>query len=402
MNVPFQDFIEKIKGAALGLFSGANQPVSRERSRARAAFDASDDSTLQRFQEAFRRGYAKFRFNALQRAQMYEDLAAFQEAGIPPYEAIVAINEVHRRRGNPLEYMTGDWIEALESGSSIGNAMAPWVDPGEVTMIASGEKAGTFEESLREAAKLTRQRKEMISLAASQLFMPVLLITALFGFVYYIAATIVPTARELLPDEFMPGFAKSYFGFGEFTLTWGPWLTLLLVVLAGLIVVTLPIWTGKWRDRADRLFPWTIFRSMQSAFFLLTLSAMLRSGMAPMTSLVELKRYSRPWVQMHLDRMIGGLTQGKRETESLDTGMLMRSMSDRLFVYSQLPDFSVVMKSLGEDAVINLKATINAITQTTAMVVMVLLALFVMATVFALGETSFAISDMVERQSTGI
>lgn len=397
-----QEVLGRVEEVFREALARANTAAPKRRASRGFGEESGDEGRWAALQKLIRHHNAKWAFSSAKRAKMYEDLAAFQAAGIPPFEAIVAINDVQRRRGSPLEYMTSAWIETIESGGSIGDAMAPWVDPGEVTMIASGEKAGTLEESLREAAALTRERTEMISLAASKLVMPAILILALLGFVYYIAATIVPTAKSLLPDEFMPTFARGYFTFGEYAMNWGPWIILAVILLTLVIAVTLPLWTGTLRDRADRFFPWTLFRVMQSAFFLLTLSAMLRSGMAPMTSLVELKRYAKPWMRVHLERMIVGLTEGKKETEALDTGMLLRDMSDRLFVYSQLPEFPVVMSAMGRDAVADLKAKINTMTQTVAFMVMLLLAVFVLATVFALGETSFAISDMVEQQSRRI
>ncbi|ADC73319.1 Type II secretion system F domain protein (plasmid) [Thioalkalivibrio sp. K90mix] len=350
----------------------------------------------------YRRVMAKLAFGASKRADMYEDLAAFQEAGIPPFDALKSVNDVHRKRRNPLAYMTDEWIRVMEGGGTLADAMVPWADSAEVAMIASGDRSGELQEALVEVSKLTRARHEMMAEAAQKLTMPMVMIAALFGLVYYIAITIVPTAQDLLPEEHMPAFAGGYFAFGAWVLSYGPVVVVALVGAMIALLVSLPIWAGPKRDRVDRWFPWTLYRSLQSAFFMITLSAMIRSGMPTAKALTELREYARPWMRRHLDRMLNSLRQGRRETEALDSGLLMDAMSDRLYIYSRLPDFSVVMQAIGIDAMKGLKKTINRFATLTSISVMLLLAVFILVTVFALGETSFAISEAVEQQSSGI
>lgn len=341
-------------------------------------------------------------FGAKARAAMYEDLAAFVAAGLPPFSAVQGILEVHELRNNPLTRMTRDWVLGMEKGKGLAEVLQPWADPSEVAMIGAGERSGSLESALREAASLTRSRHEMIAHARTSLTMPVIQILALFGLVYYIAATIVPTAKRLLPDQYMPGFAKGYFAFGEFTITWGPWIMLAFVALLAAIFGSMQRWTGPRREWFDRRFPWTLFRAMQSAFFLITISAMMRAGMPMPTALAEIERFARPWMRDHIQRMMERLEKGKRETVAMDTGLLLNNMSDRLLIYSRLPNFTTIMENLGRDAIEGLRSSVNSITGKINLVVMLAIAVFIMSTIFALGETSFAISDAVENRSRGL
>ncbi|WP_231373406.1 type II secretion system F family protein [Thioalkalivibrio sp. ALE19] len=360
-------------------------------------------------QDRFDRFQAKRAFNGRTRADLYEDLAAFQDAGIPPFSAMQSINEIHHRQRRsllllgkktkkPLWRMSDEWIRTIEKGGTVADALAPWADPAEVTMIAAGEESGELSEALRETSRLTRARGEMIKTAIGKLIMPVILLAALFGFVFYISATIVPTARELLPPDQMPWLASAYFGFGEWMLTYGPGLLIAFGVLVAVIFGSMPVWRGRYRNWADKVFPWTFYRMMQSAFFLLTLSAMLRAGIPPMKALTGLKKYARPWMAEHLERMMTRLRAGEKETQALDSGLLMDSMSDRLYIYSRLPDFSVVMNSLGGDAIKDLRENIVKVTTAVSTAAMLALALFVVATVFSLGQVSFSIQGQVDQQ----
>lgn len=350
-------------------------------------------------QSKWERFNAKMAFNADARASMYEDLGAFIAAGLPPFEAIKGILEVHTLRKSPLRYMTEEWVAGFERGKSLAGVMEGWADPAEVAMIASGEKSGSLQSSIMEVAELTRAKSDMVGHAKGQLAAPLVQIAALFGLVFYISSTVVPAAKRLLPDKYIPDFARGYFSFGEFFITWGPWIALAVVIMFTIIFATSQKWVGEWRDRFDTFFPWTLFRGLQGAFFLITLSAMMKSGMPMPAAIAEMQRFSNPWLKEHLARMRFRLEKGRREASAMDTGLLMPAMSDRLLIYDRLPNFTTVMRSMGRDAIVDVRKSINKTTATVNVVVMLLIAVFIMATIFALGETSFAISDAVESKT---
>ncbi|WP_019583726.1 type II secretion system F family protein [Thioalkalivibrio sp. ALE16] len=363
---------------------------------------------------------AKLKFGAKERASLYRKMASMTAAGFPPTESIKKLNARHKARRNPLEFMTHDWIKRVGQGASLADALDGWADPAEVTIIAASDKVNDLQTGLQEAAELTEFRHKMTKMAVSKLTMPVVLLLSLFGLVYYIAATIVPSAQDMLPEEQMPDFAKAYFAFGEWMLDWGGWTALGVVALAIALVISFPIWKGsaefqkkkssgnRWekkeslRDYADKAFPWTLYRSMQGAFFLLALSSMLRGGMTAANSIRSLSQYSTPWLRQHLSLMGAKLKGGLPESKALETGLLSHEMSDSLAIYGDLPDFAEAMKTIGDDAMSDLESSVSRISSLTSVAVMVLLAAFILATIFALGETSFAISDAVEQQSMGI
>lgn len=351
------------------------------------------------FQSKWDRFSAKMAYNAEARAAMYEDLGAFISAGMPPFEAINGILEVHKMRKNPLTFMTQEWVKGYESGKSLAAVMVGWGDPAEIAMIDSGEQSGTLESSIKEVAQLVRAKNDMLSHAKSQLTAPLVQIAALFGLVYYISSTVVPAAKQLLPDEFVPDFARAYFAFGEFFISFGPWIALAIVVLGILISATSQTWVGNYRDKFDNIFPWTLFRGLQGAFFLITLSAMMKAGMPMPVALTEMLKFSNPWLKEHIARMKFRLDKGRREATAMDTGLLMPAMSDRLLIYDRLPNFTTVMRSMGRDSITDVRKSINKTTATVNVVVMLSIAVFILSTIFALGETSFAVSDAVESRS---
>jgi len=350
------------------------------------------------FMEKLNRWNAKSAFSEKIRAATYSDIASFTEAGIPPFAAIGGILEVHRLRKNPLLPMTETWHKGMESGLGLADVMAEWVTPSEVTMIQSGEKSGSLAKALRSASELIVAQKQMMSETRKTLIAPVIYISALFSIMYFMMNNMSPAITRLVPKEFMPSFAASYFAFGDIFIALMPWVTAAFIVLSMLIFFTLSAWTGSMRSRADKLFPWTIYRAMQSSYFLITLAAMMRSGVPMKEALGQIQAHATPWVRVHVEAMIERLGKGRKEAAAIDTGMILDAMSDRLLIYSRLPDFTSVMESLGRDAVVELRASLAVITGSINMGVILITAAFIVSTLFSMMEVGFAVSDAVSQR----
>lgn len=330
---------------------------------------------------------------------MYSDIASFTNAGIAPASAIGGILEVHRLRKKPLRPMTELWFKGMESGLGLSDVMAEWVTPSEVTMIRSGEKSGSLAKALRSASELIMAQKQMMAETRKTLIAPVIYISVLFSIMYFMMNNMSPAITRLVPPEFMPDFAKAYFAFGDVFVAWLPWVAGVFVLISLLIYFTLSTWVGPLRGKADKVFPWTIYRTMQSSYFLITLAAMMRSGVPMRESLEQIQVHAAPWVRSHVDNMIARLGKGRKEAVAIDTGMILDAMSDRLLIYSRLPDFTSVMENLGQEAVVELRASLAVITGAINMGVILLTAAFIASTLFAMMEIGFAVSDAVSQRS---
>lgn len=358
--------------------------------------------SLEGLNEGFARLQSKWSFGGKARADMYDDLASFMEAGLPPYEALQGILDVYQLKRHPLEYMVRQWVDALHQGKTLAQALDGWCPPAEISMVASGERSGKLAAALREAANLTRGIREIMSEARTKLVMPIIQLGALFALVLYLSYTVVPAAKKLLPEQYMSSLVKGYFAFGEFVIAWGAWIVLGVVVALGVIFWTFPKWSSSLRYKLDGMLPWSLYRMLQSAALLVTLSAMTRAGVPMAQALQEVHKFSSPWLEHYLDEMMMRLRKGRRESVALDVGLLPDDMAARLMIYSRLPNFSDVMDQLGRDAIVRTKQTVSALASRINVSVMLLTAVFIMATIFSLGDVSFTISDVVEKRSKGI
>jgi type II secretory pathway component PulF len=181
---------------------------------------------------------------------------------------------------------------------------------------------------------------------------------------------------------------------GNFVINFGPVIGLSVLATFVAIFFSFPKWTGKGRGRADRLFPWTTYRSIQSGFLLITIAAMSRSGMNMAEIIRKLIPYATPYMRSHLEKAELKLKTGNsKPTEALDTGLLPEKVIDRLEIYSVLPDFSKVMDAMGKNVMKKMDADFSKLSASINIAVMLLAAAFIVFTLAGIGMAALQLSD---------
>lgn len=336
----------------------------------------------------------KFAFGSEARADLYEDIAAYLEAGISLNEAFAKMESVMTRRKHALAPMISEWNKIRKEGGLLADVMSEWIPSDEAGMLAGGEITGDVGNTFLQMASLTRQKTTLRGMLTTKLVPPALLIIAMLSMLYFISKRMVPAIEPMLPASMTPGVTKAYFAMGNFVINYGPIAGLLLLTTFVAIFLSLPKWTGKGRDRVDRFFPWTLYRSIQSGFLLITVAAMSRSGMNMAEIIRKLVPYASPYMRHHLNRVELKLKTGERKpTEAMDTGLLPEKIIDRLEIYSVLPDFSEVMNSMGKNVMKKMEADFSRLSASINIIVMLLAAAFIVFTLAGIGMAALQLSD---------
>jgi len=358
-------------------------------------------------QSKFQAWKQKRRFNTVARCDFYAAMASFLDAGIAPYPAIERLLDVARRRRGQrhLVAIYADMIRRLTNGQSVGSTLAAWVPATEAAMLVAGDAGSSLPTALRELAGMLTIQKRLQATIRQSIISSGVLILALLGNVYFILSTVVPQSQALLPPSVADTmvWAPIYFAVGGAFLHLGPWLALTVVLLCSVAMYSLPRWTASARRHFDKwCLPWSLYRRIQAAFFLSSLAAMIRSGMPMSTILEDLRRHASKWQRWHYNRMLRNLGAGANEAEALNTGMLPDETLDQLYIYALLPSFGTVMNALAVSAMEAFEKRINRLSASLKVVVMIFVALFIVGTIFALGEVSLTISDAVSKQGSAI
>lgn len=356
-----------------------------------------------RFQAALLRFRERRAFNMQKRAEFYADMGKFLGAGTSPYETLGKMQVVAASsKQMPLAGIFGRIMKRLEVGVektsakdqkkkmvSIASALAPEIPGHEAVMLRGAAQSGTASlvNAFVEAGKLLdrqvkagkKLRGALMSTAVRGLVVVIAVAIVMLVVVPILEASVVPAAKARM------GFALVYFAFGNAFLWISPVLAVLFLAIAIVAWRSLPRWHRRrpyWRrDWFDKhLLPWSFYVRMQTTFFLSSLAPMLRSGIKMDEALRGMLEYASPWLASHIRVMLHGLTAGRANAQVLAASFFPRDTSNRLAVYTLLPDFTEVMTRLADDNFEIYEAKIDRLASIAKTVSVLVLALFVLAT----------------------
>jgi type II secretory pathway component PulF len=303
------------------------------------------------------RQWAKLTFDTTARARLYPKIAAMVDNGIKMMDAIDNLYARASKRG-PTETLTivlADMRLTLRRGEGLSQALKPWADPTECMVIAAGEGSGRLGDSLRLAAGSLAGVKEMRSAVYNALAYPTVLLIATIFTLYYVGAVFIPEMSALGDPSQFTGVAASLYWFSDFVQTIWFWVALVgIAAIVGLITATLPMAFGedRLRVRFDKFPPWSIYRLVVGAGFLVSLSALLRSGVKLQDAITESMKYSSPYLSVRLSSILLGIRKGRMLGDALDESQYLfpdREIIDDLIVYSSLPGFDKVLYNYGQE-----------------------------------------------------
>lgn len=362
--------------------------------------------------------FLRLSFGRQARMHLYGQLSSFTSEGLPPYRALERSNEVARKRLTPREGAAGagdrlvnalvpgrralrgrtrildSVLARMAQGRGLGEALRGWVPTEESEMIRSGERADRLQSTLKEVEHLLRVKVQLADTIRTALISVGLRFGVLFALMFYILETVLKEARHLIPEHVFQTLtlAPAYFALGEAVVAG----IIPMMLLGSAAVVAIAVSMPRWepfglRQKLDIMVPpWSVYARIQSATLLTSASAMMESGSQFRESLLGMERYGDPWIQTHCRRILARLRQGMPDAEALQTGMLPWELEDRLAVYAMLDDFKQVMKAISREALLMVLRTVERISTVLNYTAMICLGLFVIFTVFSVGEMGLA------------
>jgi type II secretory pathway component PulF len=316
--------------------------------------------SLQRF-------WLKLQFGAAQRIRVYQKLNRFLSSSVSLRQALEIMyqhaSEDGRKPKNPTAQILIQWLRSVKNGQSFGQAIQGWVPDGDRLVIEGGEAAGNLPQSIERAVLISESLRLIISTIVSGIAYPVMLFLAAIGFLIFFGTTVIPQFEEILPREEWTGVAYQMSVMSDFVQNGMVWVLLLLVALGSLIAATMTKWTGPIRARFDKYPPWSLYRLVIGAGFMLTVSGMIKAGIAVPKILSMLQRGASPWYVEKLSKTLFQVKNGHNLGEALyRTGFNFpdKDTVADLRAYANLNKFDETLQRLGEewlgDAIKRIKA----------------------------------------------
>ena len=300
--------------------------------------------------------FLRLQFGAKTRMGVYRKLIRYLKNGVKLTEALEIMWRHASDDGKKPKRATAvaidTWLSAVQNGLTLGRAIRGWVPEKDRRVIEAGEEAGRLTVALENAIFIAENERKIKSTLIGGLFYPVLLIFVVIGFLVMFGVRVIPAFDDILPRARWTGVGAQMATMSDFVNTWlFPTIMAVLVVI-GVIVWSMPRWTGSLRVRFDRFPPWSLYRLMSGAGFMLTVAAMIKAGVTMPQVLRIMQRDASPWFQERMARTLAFVNNGANIGEALHKTKFEfpdKETVQDLRAYANLAGFDEMLEKLGKE-----------------------------------------------------
>ncbi|MBD8165376.1 type II secretion system F family protein [Erwinia persicina] len=255
-------------------------------------------------------------FTAQDRIEIYDDFRQYLLDGRSAEEAYEKLIDNYSRRGkNPgdaVAQILTECAENLGSGFGLGDSLREWIPDQELSIIESCELAGRPAEGFLNAIKIAEGTGRISRAVKSTVSITAYLTVLSVAVVALFCVMLVPVIIQAVPLSQWNSVQTAVYYF--YLLLRDYWWLLLLITggLMTLVVVSLPRLTGPLRFFLDRFPPWSVYRRIHGAAFIMNVNAMDASGI-PMEQAVESMKTSTrsAWLYERMEALERAITSGE-------------------------------------------------------------------------------------------
>lgn len=297
-----------------------------------------------------------FKRKPADRAEFYNTIAYYLE-NFKLEETLEALAKRRIEKKEMYGYMLMEWLQALRDGHALTDVLRGWLPEDELAIIAVNARERKDRQGFEYACMLAESKGKMISSVVSNLAQPVVAIILLFIVMAMFAIRIIPNIVKGQDVSKWPWAGKAVVALSDFVVNQVWWLGLVLIGVIVLIGYSMPRlrpdkpYIGALRPVLDRIPPYSIYKSLQSASFLLSLSSLLMAGSELRLAIKQLRESASPYLQFYLELMDVELRRGNY-TIIADSGLLDGKIADVIADFMQLSSsFDEAVKRVGEKSV---------------------------------------------------
>ena len=256
-------------------------------------------------------------FNAQDRIELYDDFRQYLLDERPVKDIFNKLIANYSRRGkspnHPVAQILEECADNLNSGYGLADSLREWLPDQEVSIIESCDLAGRAQDGFQSAIDIADGTGRMGKSLKSTIMTTGWIIMLIIGMLSLFCIMLVPVIMQVVPlsqwNEMQTGVYYLYLLLTEFG-----WLTLILAVVAVWFVwFSLPRLTGPVRFFLDRFPPWSIYRRVQGAAFILNINAMISAGIPMGDAVKSMNNSTRSdWLKERLDALEKAISGGEQ------------------------------------------------------------------------------------------
>jgi len=256
-----------------------------------------------------------------QRLHLYSQLHLYLKNNHKLDVALTEMYNIYSEDGkkprNKIALMMKELLTSMAGGFSFSDSIAPYIPEGEFFLISAGEKSSYLKEAMMQATRLIKSKQRI---AASMrkafvynIFLSLLMMAVLVVAAYYL----IPQSMIMIKPEQLTGLAYAVYAMSQFVVNYGIYALVLILAFVWLVRWAQPNYIGRHRVMLDNIWPFSLYRTVNGATFLISLSSLMQANVQTGDALKELSEHASPYIRQRILAARSGLHHGQGLGESL-------------------------------------------------------------------------------------
>ncbi len=309
------------------------------------------------------------------RKAFYRRLQIMAKARMPFDAAITELRQQAFANKQGVMYAMLDSVEKrMRRGRSLDESLDGWLPKEDRMLLAAGDKQGYagFVAAIDQILAVQDASKEMRRTLISGLTEPLVMILAMYGLIAWMSKNFnekALTVTHIDPHQ-LTGLAHQLYAVGLFAVSPWAWISpLLALAFIAFLFMTMPVFTQPkaLRMALDNVPPWSIYRAMTGAKWLLTFATLGRAHLPYEVIFKETASLAGPWLKERIDAISRQYARGFNLGESFKRAgydFPSKSLVDDLVAFGGRPGFEEVLYIMAQEWIVETTRFVKAITTT--------------------------------------
>ena len=269
----------------------------------------------------FERYIYKRTFSASDRIELYDDFRQYILDGLSVLATFDKLIENYTRRGrnpgNPIGQILDECRQNVKAGFSLADSLREWIPDQELSIIESCDVAGRVADGFLNAAFIAEGTEKILRSIKSSLMIMTYMFSLSFSIVVMFCVLLVPVLKQNVPLEKWNVAQLGVWYF--YVIVTEYWYVILIIIIGASYTAfkSLSRWTGNIRFAFDKFPPWSIYKRLNGATFILNVNAMLSAGIPMETAINNMvNSCESPWMLERLEATLKAIEEGEENLGS--------------------------------------------------------------------------------------
>jgi len=266
----------------------------------------------------FQDWWAKKKISSAVRVEFYEAIIILLENNTNLNKSLQKMYDeysAHGKKPNRAEaLLVYSCLQVVQRGEKLTRGLRGWIPEQELALLDAGEESGRLIVSLNECVRLISVKNRIIAAIIKAVSYPTVLGGLMSYMLSIVALQLMPKMSKISNPETWTGNGKLLADLAWVVSNYGIYIIAAAMLVVMLFFVSLPrastLFNGGLRVFLDGVPPWSLYRIMLGATFLLNVSLLLKSGIRLQKALSILARNASPWLRQRIDAVNSCVSNG--------------------------------------------------------------------------------------------